>query len=122
MSAARVRVRLLGGFDLSDADGNPLTLQSKRARQLLAFLLTEPGTHQRALVVGTFWPDLPEVARLHLDQTTGRVAITTEEPTSVANTLTGWAIERGIELDGITISRPSLEEVYLQLTRESADE
>jgi ABC-2 type transport system ATP-binding protein len=30
--------------------------------------------------------------------------------------LTGWAIEHGIDLDGLQISRPSLEDVYLQLT------
>ncbi len=30
--------------------------------------------------------------------------------------LTGWAIEQGVTLDGLQIIRPSLEDVYLQLT------
>jgi ABC-2 type transport system ATP-binding protein len=30
--------------------------------------------------------------------------------------LTTWAVERGLELDGLTVARPSLEDVYLQLT------
>jgi ABC-2 type transport system ATP-binding protein len=32
--------------------------------------------------------------------------------------LLAWAAERGIELEGLTVSRPSLEDVYLQLTEE----
>ena len=34
--------------------------------------------------------------------------------------LTGWAIERGEELPGLTVTRPSLEEAYLQITEQSA--
>jgi len=29
--------------------------------------------------------------------------------------LTGWALERGVELEGLTVSRPSLEDVYLEM-------
>ena len=32
--------------------------------------------------------------------------------------LTGWALERGLELEGLTVDRPTLEDVYLQLTAE----
>jgi len=38
------------------------------------------------------------------------------EPTAVIHTLTGWALERGALLDGLAVSRPSLEDVYLSLT------
>ena len=34
--------------------------------------------------------------------------------------LTGWAIERGLDLPGLTVERPSLEDVYLSLTEEVA--
>ena len=34
--------------------------------------------------------------------------------------LSGWALERGLELDSLEVSRPTLEDVYLQLTREEA--
>jgi ABC-2 type transport system ATP-binding protein len=36
--------------------------------------------------------------------------------------LTGWALERGIDLAGLTVARPSLEDVYLALTAEAATE
>jgi ABC-2 type transport system ATP-binding protein len=34
--------------------------------------------------------------------------------------LSGWALERDLELDALEVSRPTLEDVYLQLTREEA--
>ena len=33
--------------------------------------------------------------------------------------LTGWALERGTSLDGLEVSRPTLEDVYLSLTAEA---
>ena len=33
--------------------------------------------------------------------------------------LTGWAVEHGLDLDGLEVTRPSLEDVYLELTREA---
>ncbi len=42
--------------------------------------------------------------------------IRTEHPTRVLNELTGWAVERALELEGLSVARPSLEDVYLQLT------
>ena len=33
-----------------------------------------------------------------------------------AHELTGWALERGLELRGFAVSQPSLEDVYLRLT------
>ena len=34
------------------------------------------------------------------------------------NVLTGWAIARGIELQGLSVTRPSLEDVYLEIVGE----
>ena len=34
--------------------------------------------------------------------------------------LTGWALARGEGLDGLTVLRPSLEDVYLALTGDDA--
>ncbi len=39
----------------------------------------------------------------------------TTRPTATLQALTGWARARGLELPGITVSRPSLEDVYLEL-------
>ena len=37
------------------------------------------------------------------------------------NRLTGWALERGLELEGLEVSRPSLEDIYLELTSEPGE-
>jgi ABC-2 type transport system ATP-binding protein len=40
----------------------------------------------------------------------------TDEPTAVLHRLTGWAIGNGATLEGLTVTRPSLEDIYLELT------
>jgi ABC-2 type transport system ATP-binding protein len=42
------------------------------------------------------------------------------DPTDVLHRLTGWAIGRGEALDGLTVDRPTLEDVYLSLTSEES--
>jgi ABC-2 type transport system ATP-binding protein len=44
-----------------------------------------------------------------------RVEFTTVAPTAAVHAITGWAVGRGIELTGLAVSRPSLEDVFLQL-------
>jgi ABC-2 type transport system ATP-binding protein len=46
----------------------------------------------------------------------GMVVVESPDPTRTLYDLTGWALQRHIELDRITVSRPSLEDVYLALT------
>jgi ABC-2 type transport system ATP-binding protein len=50
----------------------------------------------------------------------GMVVVETDAPTQALHQLTDWAIRRGHELAGLTVERPSLEDVYLELTREGA--
>ena len=45
--------------------------------------------------------------------------IRTQEPTVTLNVLTGWALDRGVTLDALTVTRPTLEDVYLELTAET---
>jgi ABC-2 type transport system ATP-binding protein len=45
-----------------------------------------------------------------------RVELRTSEPTRTLAAVCGWALARGEELDGLTVTRPSLEDVYLRLT------
>jgi ABC-2 type transport system ATP-binding protein len=49
----------------------------------------------------------------------GSFAVRTTAPVRDVHTLCGWALDRGITLSGLTVTRPSLEEVYLELTGES---
>jgi ABC-2 type transport system ATP-binding protein len=44
------------------------------------------------------------------------VVLTTEEPTRVLHELTTQAIQRGEELEGLEVRRPSLEDIFLELT------
>ncbi|MBT8203355.1 MAG: ABC transporter ATP-binding protein [Acidimicrobiia bacterium] len=56
-----------------------------------------------------------------VDPESGSVLLSTPEPTRLLHELTGWALERGIELEGLAVTRPSLEDVYLQLTGDDDD-
>ncbi len=56
-----------------------------------------------------------------LNATNGFVTIRTGEPLRVLNELTGWALGRGLDLAGLEVGHPSLEEVYLELTAEEAE-
>jgi ABC-2 type transport system ATP-binding protein len=50
----------------------------------------------------------------------GAVVIETANPAEELHRLTGWALQRDITLSGLTVDRPSLEDVYLRLTRGGA--
>ena len=45
------------------------------------------------------------------------VSVETTTPVETLNELTAWAMAEGIELEGLEVTRPSLEDVYLELTR-----
>jgi ABC-type multidrug transport system ATPase subunit len=44
------------------------------------------------------------------------VVVETQEPTRVLHELTGQALADGVELEGLQVRRPTLEEIYLELT------
>jgi len=92
------------------AEGPPATLADRHLAQTVIRFRTPRGT-----------PLFP--ARLAAMRATsdGVTELLTAEPTSVLHELTGWALEAGVELGGLEVTRPSLEDVYLQLT-EGADE
>ena len=46
----------------------------------------------------------------------GVATIETATPTRAMHEVTSWALERGLELEGLEVTRPSLEDVYLELT------
>jgi ABC-2 type transport system ATP-binding protein len=51
----------------------------------------------------------------------GQVTLSTSTPVKTLNRLTGWALERGVELEGLEVARPSLEDIYLELTSEHGE-
>jgi ABC-2 type transport system ATP-binding protein len=46
--------------------------------------------------------------------------VTTAHPTAALHALTGWALQRGVEMPALSVRRPSLEDVYLGLVGEQA--
>jgi ABC-2 type transport system ATP-binding protein len=61
---------------------------------------------------------LPETLRGQTKQEGDVMVYRAEDPTAFLNELTGWSLQAGVPVDGLTVSRPSLEDVYLELTRE----
>jgi ABC-2 type transport system ATP-binding protein len=49
------------------------------------------------------------------------VSVETRTPVETLHELTGRAVEQGLELDGLEVTRPSLEDIYLSLTSEAAE-
>jgi ABC-2 type transport system ATP-binding protein len=52
----------------------------------------------------------------------GTQQISTQDPTKLLHDLTGWALDRGIRFEALEAHRPSLEDVYLELTAASEGE
>jgi ABC-2 type transport system ATP-binding protein len=46
----------------------------------------------------------------------GTVELVVSDPVRALHELTGWALDHGVELEGLEVARPSLEDVYLELT------
>jgi ABC-2 type transport system ATP-binding protein len=68
------------------------------------------------LPAGTALSDLPAGLPGRPVPHEDRVQLRTTEPTRALHVLTGWALAQGEELEALTVTRPSLEDVYLQLT------
>ena len=61
-------------------------------------------------------PALPVELRSTASSENGFTTISAREATKVLHQLTGWAIHNNLELEGLRVSRPSLEDIYLELT------
>jgi ABC-2 type transport system ATP-binding protein len=84
------------------AEGAPGELGGRDARTEIRFRLpdgVDPG-------------ELPVDGRL----VDGRVVVVAERPLEPLHAITTWALERGLDLPGLEVERPSLEDVYLELT------
>jgi ABC-2 type transport system ATP-binding protein len=87
------------------AQGSPRTLGDRhRATTTVRFAL-EGDT------------ELPD--RFGAERDDGQYVLRTDRPTELLHELTEWAVAASVELAGLEVSRPTLEDVYLQLTAES---
>ena len=81
------------------------------------------GGHGRATAVrfrlprGVTAGELPPAIAARAAVRDGRVELVTNQPVPDLAELCGWAVARGVDLEGLEAVRPSLEDVYLELTR-----
>ncbi len=100
------RVAVIAGGRIV-AEGTPDTLGGRAdSRTIIAFRLP----------AGTGVVDLPDAVGGDARITDNGVVVETAEPTRFLHELTDWALATGRDIDDLTVTRPSLEDVYLQLT------
>jgi ABC-2 type transport system ATP-binding protein len=89
------------------AEGSPRTLGGRhRATTTIRFALDGEA-------------ELPD--RFGAERRDDHYALHTDEPTRLLHELTDWALSARVDLAGIEVSRPSLEDIYLQLTAETGE-
>jgi ABC-2 type transport system ATP-binding protein len=91
------------------AEGEPSTLAGREFGTAVVTFRRPDGVDLR---------ELPFPHDVELEQQDGRVTFRTVAPTRALRELVVWASDRDRELEGLTVTRPSLEDVYLELTEE----
>ena len=94
------------------AEGAPIDLIGREAITTISF--SDPGAGSG--------DGLPDMVRDIATVSNGRVVIETTEPTKLLHALTTWAGEQVVELDNLTVTPRTLEDVYLKLTAEPEPE
>jgi ABC-2 type transport system ATP-binding protein len=93
------------------AEGTPGTLGGRdHAAYRITFTLPD----------GIACEELPASLRASRREGSERVLIETEQVMGALHALSGWALERGLELTDLQVRRPGLEDVYLALTEPSS--
>jgi ABC-2 type transport system ATP-binding protein len=85
------------------AEGPPATLGDRHlARSVIRF--RPPAT------------ELPPGIASLVTTVNEELELRVDDPVRVLHELTSWAVDRGVDLEGLQVSRPTLEDVYLELT------
>lgn len=99
------RVVVIAGGQIV-AEGTPDTLAGReRANPVIRFRLP-PATR------------LPDGLREAAHFVGEEVEIEAADPTRTLFELTSWAVPAGVQLEGLEVTRPSLEDVYLEITKD----
>ena len=75
-----------------------------------------PAEVRFALPEGMSLGDVPEVPFERRELQGDRVLIATREPVRAAQILTTWALDRALDLEHFSVTQPTLEDIYLELT------
>jgi len=90
------------------AEGTPVSLGGR---------FTKGSTISFTLPPTMALSDLPQAVLSSVTTSAdGKIGAETSSPLSLVGALAAWASERGIDLPDLEVSRPSLEDVYLELT------
>ena len=61
-------------------------------------------------------PALPQDLGDRVTRDGGRVQIITNDPVRLLRSLTQWSLDSSVDLEGLNVARPSLEDIYIELT------
>jgi ABC-2 type transport system ATP-binding protein len=75
-----------------------------------------PAEIRFALPAGLSVSDVPKLPARAVSTDGEQVLVLTTEPVRAANVLTGWAIESGVDIGHFSVTQPTLEDIYLELT------
>ena len=90
------------------AIGTPAELGGRDAR---------PAEVRFSLPAGWALDDVPVVPAEERSIDAGRVCLVTREPVRAVHAITAWALDQSIELGQFSVAQPTLEDIYLELTR-----
>ena len=90
------------------AEGSPETIGGRASAATEIRFVLPPGATVEQLPVPATLAD-------------GVATVSTASPTSALHLLTGWALDKHGELEQLTVTRPSLENVYLALTGDAEE-
>ena len=89
------------------AEGAPDTLAGReKAAALIRFRLPADAS-------------LPAAISFEMKSEGDFVEVQTQDPTRALYELTSWAVQQNLSLDGLEVTRPSLEDAYLQITEQA---
>lgn len=91
------------------AEGTPETLGGRQNAEANVSFQLPPGVAVSDL------PIAPTSTRDSM------VSFSHQSPTLLLNQLTTWALGRSVEMEGLSVQRPSLEDIYLQLVGDETD-
>ena len=92
------------------AEGPPSSLGGRdTATAVVRFRLSAPDV------------SLPDAMASGVTREAGGFRYQAADPTRFLHDLTGWALENSVTLEGLDVSRPTLEDVYLKLTADDAE-
>jgi ABC-2 type transport system ATP-binding protein len=94
------------------AEGSPDELRAGEGNGVISFRLP----------AGVAPADLPTLDGAEVTVEDERVSVRAGALTEPLHRLTGWALGRGVELEALSVVRPSLEDVYLDLVREQPED